>query len=105
MTRNQRKWWYGLVAGFLGGLWGSIDSGLAVMVLAPKEFNLDDKMMHTFTAMAVLGLLDGVKVAVAYLKQSPLPPMNGDTELFMAPTAQMTRKDIGLTNPAEPDSK
>jgi len=103
MTRNQRKWWYGLGAGFLGGLWGSIDSGLAVMVMAPKEFNLDDKLWHTFTAMGVLGLLDGVKVAVAYLKQSPLPPMNGDTEIFIAPTPQLNRTNLGLQNPADPD--
>lgn len=80
MTLNQRRWWYGLIAGFFGGVWTSIDSGLAVMIIAPKEFNLDTGLSKTLLTMLVLGLLAGAKVAVAYLKQSPLPPMNGDTE-------------------------
>ncbi len=98
MTRNQHKWFYGLASGFLGGLWSSIDSGLAVMIMAPREFNLDEKLGKTLLAMLVLGLLSGAKVAVAYLKQAPLPPPDGDTE-FIKPTPQMTRKDIGLDNP------
>lgn len=87
VTRNQRKWLYGLVAGFLGGMWTSVDSGMAVMLIAPKEFNLDSGLGKTLLTMAVLGVLAGTKVAVAYLKQSPLPPMEGDTELdAMKPT-------------------
>lgn len=82
MTRSQKKWVYGLVSGFLGGFWSSVDSGLAVMVIGPKEFNLDDKLGKTLIAMGVLGVLAGSKIAAAYLKQSPLPPLNGDTEMF-----------------------
>lgn len=77
MTRKQRTWWYGLVAAFLGGVWTSVDSGLAVMLMAPTEFNLDAKLGKTLLAMLVLGLLAGAKIAMAYLKQSPLPPMDG----------------------------
>jgi len=69
------------------------------MIMAPKEFNLDDKLAKTLVAMLVLGLLAGAKVAVAYLKQSPLPPMEGDTEQFQKPTPQITRRDIGLDDP------
>lgn len=86
MTLNQRKWWYGLAAGFLGGMWASIDSGMALMLIAPKEFNPDAGLAKTLLAMAVLGVLAGGKVAVAYLKQSPMPPLEGDTEPATKPT-------------------
>lgn len=97
MTRNQRKWWYGLVAGFFGGVWTSVDSGLAIMVMAPREFNLDEKLWKTLLAILVLGLLAGIKVAVAYLKQSPLPPMNGDTEFHMKPPSTDMKLIIAIT--------
>lgn len=96
MTRNQHKWFYGLVSGFLGGLWSSIDGGLTVMIAAPKEFNVDDKLGKTLLTMLALGALAGGKVAVAYLRQAPMPPMDGDTEMLTKPEPQLTRKDIGL---------
>lgn len=80
MTYRQRKWLHGLAAGFLGGFWSSIDNGLALMIIAPKSFNLDTELLKTLLAMFVLGCLSGGKIAAAYLKQSPLPPMD-ETEL------------------------
>jgi len=73
MTARTSGWVRGLVGGFVGGLAGSIDSSLALMIIAPGEFNLDYGLKKTLWTALVLGLLAGLKVAFAYLKQSPLP--------------------------------
>lgn len=82
MTRKQKLWFYGLGSGFLGGMWTSIDSGLVVLIAAPDEFNFGDKTIKTLTTIAILGVLAGTKVAVAFMKQSPLPPLEGETEFI-----------------------
>jgi predicted lipid-binding transport protein (Tim44 family) len=71
---KARQWLRGLVGGMIGGAAGAIDSGLALMILDPKDFNLGPALRHTLVTVAVLGLLVGIKSAAFYLKQSPLPP-------------------------------
>lgn len=99
MTRGQKKWFYGLASGFLGGMWTSIDSGLIVMIAAPNEFNFGEGTLKTLGVMTIIGILAGAKVAVAYMKQSPLPPMEGDTQIISKqPTNGSTMKVIiGIT--------
>lgn len=82
MRRPTQKWFYALLSGSLGAMWGSIDGGLVVLIAAPNEFNFDAKLVKTLWTIGTLGLLAGVKFAVAYLKQSPLPPMEGETEFI-----------------------
>lgn len=73
MSNETRRWLFGLVAAFVGGLAGALDSGLALMMISPAEFNLGEGLIKTLGTVGVLGLLTGIKVAAAYLKQSPLP--------------------------------
>lgn len=76
MSANQlRAWRHGLFSGFIGGAASAIDSGLALVIVAPDKFNLHDGLGRTVFTVAILGLLSGVKFAFAYLKQSPLPPL------------------------------
>ena len=74
MKPAVKKWWHGLIGGFVGGMAGALDSGLALMLLVPKEFNLGPQLAQTIKTTVVLGILVGVKCACAYLKQSPVPP-------------------------------
>jgi hypothetical protein len=74
MKPQVRRWLYGLSSGFIGGMAGAVDSGLALLIIAPSDFNLGPHLRKTLLTVLVLGLLTGVKVAFAYLKQSPLPP-------------------------------
>jgi hypothetical protein len=74
MTNIRRRLWkHGLLAALIGGFASSMDSGLALIVIAPDKFNLGLDLWRTLLTMLVLGLLSGAKVAAAYLKQSPFP--------------------------------
>jgi gas vesicle protein len=70
MTKEQ--WVHGLIAAFLGGLAGAVDGGLTVMLIAPETFNLGPGLRKTLLTLTVFGILSGVKLAAAYLKQSPI---------------------------------
>lgn len=74
MRTTVQKWVHGLVSGFVGGMAGALDSGLALLVIAPQDFNLGPALKKTLLTVLVLGFLTGLKVSFAYLKQSPLPP-------------------------------
>lgn len=67
------RWRHGVLAAFGGGMAGAIESGLALMVLDPEKFNLNAGLCRTILTIFTLGILTGIKVAAAYLRQSPLP--------------------------------
>lgn len=89
MTSKARKWWYGLVGGFIGGAAGALDSSFALMILVPEQFNLGPKLMQTLKTALVIGLLTGAKCAFAYLKQVPVPP-DDDTNFIVKTTDTVT---------------
>lgn len=72
MTPKQ-KWVHGLSAAFVGGVATAIDSGLALIIIAPDQFNLNKGLLRTLLTITVLAILSGAKLAFAYLKQAPLP--------------------------------
>lgn len=80
MRTKVRRWLYGLASGFVGGMAGALDGGLALLIIAPQDFNLGPQLKKTLLTVLVLGVLTGLKVAFAYLKQSPLPPEDGTEE-------------------------
>jgi hypothetical protein len=69
----MRMWVHGLTAAFVGGFAGAVDSGIALILIAPETFNLSSGLRKTLLTVSVLGLLTGIKFAAAYLKQSPNP--------------------------------
>lgn len=71
--QSVETWIYGLMAAFIGGAAGAIDSALALIIVDPKDFDLGPNLIKTIKIALVLGLLVGGKMAFAYLKQSPLP--------------------------------
>lgn len=73
-----RHWFRGLVASFVGGAAGALDSGLALIVVAPDKFNLHDGLARTLITMGILGLLTGLKLGFMYLHKNPLPPAPED---------------------------
>lgn len=73
MGMSVKHWLKALAAAVILSVAGSLDSSLALMGLVPGTFNLGPGFNTTLKLSLVLGLLAGVKGAVAYLKQSPLP--------------------------------
>lgn len=91
MTTTARKWWHGLLAAFIGGAAGALDSSIALMILKPGEFNLGSGFKSMVEASIVIGMLTGVKCAFAYLKQSPLPPEEQVETLTITKTTTKTQ--------------
>lgn len=88
MNLKTKRWLYGLLGGFIGGVATVFDSSLALMVIAPDKFNLGPGLQTTLLTACVLAGLSGAKIAFAYLKQAPLPPMSGDTAFLEKPKEQ-----------------
>jgi hypothetical protein len=70
---TSQRWFHGLAAAFIGGVASAVDSGLALIIMAPDQFNINAQLKRTLITISVLGILSGAKLAFAYLKQSPLP--------------------------------
>lgn len=66
---NWKPWLHGLISAFIGG--GA--STVSAMVIAPDRFNLGDG----FENMMQLWAASGITSAALYLKQSPLPKIEG----------------------------
>lgn len=78
--KNIQHWFYGLVSGFIGG--GASTAGAWFGMIGAKQMGMDVPELH-FTALVIMFLSGGITSALAYLKQSPLPPEN---------TIQITQK-------------
>lgn len=73
-------WRYGLASGFVGGFASMVESSLALLIIAPEKFQLHGGLWLTIPTILVLAVLNGIKLAMAHLRQSPLPwlkPANG----------------------------
>lgn len=78
MLTRTHKWRRGLASGFIGSFAGSVEAALALIITQPDLFNLNEKLVSTLYSSSVIGILSGVRFAAAYLKEFPLPPIEGD---------------------------
>jgi len=69
MNANTRAWLHGLGAAFIG----TAASSLGAILVAPNDFNLTT--MHGMRNVVLASGLSGITAAAAYLKSSPLPPL------------------------------
>jgi uncharacterized membrane protein HdeD (DUF308 family) len=74
MKLNWGQWLYGLISGFIGGGAGAVSAGFAGILTDPEHFNPANGLRHLFHLMGITFLVSGTITAIAYLKQSPLPP-------------------------------
>ena len=70
MKLNWNGWLYGLGSGFIGGGAAAVSAGVAEGFTDPQHADIH----HLFYLMGVTFLASGIFSAVAFLKQSPLPP-------------------------------
>lgn len=73
MTKDTKVWIYGMMAAFIGGFAGATEAALILPGFAPDRFNFGPDFKRMMGAMAAFGLLSGIKLTLAYLKQRPLP--------------------------------
>lgn len=68
-----RSWLRGLIAAFIGGGASAVSGGIALGFDDGKDFNIQQPG-HLLRIMGSMFVVSGVISAVAYLKQSPIPP-------------------------------
>ncbi len=66
------NWIYGLISALIGGGSGAAGSAVGVMVVDPRDFNLDHLSM-VFKVMVVTFIVGAAQPFFAYLHQSSLP--------------------------------
>ena len=69
MTQQTRVWVHGLGSSFIGAFAGS----LGPLMIAPQVFNLTTLIGFRNTLLS--SLFSAVSTTLAYLRNSPLPPM------------------------------
>lgn len=80
MNQRFERWCYGLVGGVIGGAATSLSS--AASVAMGKSFGMDMPVL-TLRQIGFIAGSGAFWTLVAYLKQSPLPPLaTGDTTIF-----------------------
>lgn len=70
-----RAWRYGLISAAIGGGASSIHTAAAIMIAAPTELNFNEHLGKTLLTLLAIGVLNAAMFAAAFLKQSPLPPL------------------------------
>lgn len=81
-----RQWSYGLGAAFIGGGAGAITSSQVAMGIAPDRFNYSNGIGNMAKMAALTFIVQGALMALAYLKQSPLPALVETTVITKAET-------------------
>lgn len=72
--KNPLAWVHGFIGAFIGGGASALSGGLGVMLTDPAKFNLQEPK-KLLIMMAWTFLFSGLPMAMIYLKQSPLPPI------------------------------
>ena len=67
------SWFYGLVAGIIGGGSSAVVSGITVALQDPKDYGLQNGKFYWLVLSVFCA--NGLMSAFLYLKQSPLPPV------------------------------
>jgi hypothetical protein len=99
------NWFYGLLAGSIGGGANSVSGALGAVIVDPKHFAVGSSA--SFKLMGVIFLLTFLKDASLYLAQNPLPKIKTVTttetvEHLTHPTATVTTTvEETKTTPAE----
>lgn len=83
MKHKIKRWFHGLVGGIIGG---SATAGTSWLAMAGAKSAGIDVPALNWQALGVILLSGAVTSALAYLKQSPLPPVEDDTTIISKST-------------------
>lgn len=74
MSNASKLWLHGLGAAFIASMASAFEMAIVLPIAAPTELNFDHHLGKLVLIIVGWSLLQGVKSAFTYLKQSPLPP-------------------------------
>jgi hypothetical protein len=96
--RSTEQWIYGIGTAMISGAATAMDSGLGLVVMDPKDFNLGAQLEMTLKMLAVIGLISGGRKVLAFLKEKPLPVWDGiDTRSQPEPSVRQEKKTETVT--------
>ena len=76
MKLDWSQWLYGLVAALIGGGASAVTAAFSAMVLTPGQYSVSGTAgWNSLKLMGLTFIVSGIIAAFAYLKQSPLPPV------------------------------
>lgn len=75
--KNLEKWTYGLLGGIIGG---AATAGTSWLAMSAAHAAGADVPMLNWKALGVILLSGALTSSLAYLKQSPLPPLEEEKE-------------------------
>jgi hypothetical protein len=78
LARSTKVWLHGLVAGVISGGASGVTNGSVASMIAPETFNLHAGIWKLLGLLFATFIIQGFMGAMAYLKQSPVPP-EGDS--------------------------
>lgn len=96
MTIAFKKWAYGLGAGAIGGSATALSAALGLGAAQAVGIQVHALDLKQLGFVALMGVISN---GVLYLKQSPLPPMESDTDYFRE---WQSKKGTPETEPAKP---
>src|SRR5688572_21646032 len=102
VSYQTKKWFYGLASGFIGGGAGSAASTMTACVLKPKAFNLSNELSATIAFATAMFAFQGIATAFLFLRQSPLPPLETDSQFWRRyGKEQVSKKELAEAIVAE----
>jgi hypothetical protein len=75
--KNTELWLKGIAAAAISGGANGIITGFAAVGIDPGHFNLQSGLHNTMAIGGVSAAISAVLGVALYLRQSPLPPANG----------------------------
>lgn len=74
LQQQTKAWIHGLIAGVVSGGASGVTNGTVASMIAPETFNIHAGLWKLIGLLLATFLVQGFMGAMAYLKQSPLPP-------------------------------
>ncbi len=75
--RNLQKWFYGLLAGIIGGTATAVSTTLGLSAASAVGIPVHALDLKQLAGVAIFGVISN---GMLYLRTSPLPPLQTDTD-------------------------
>lgn len=91
---NFMMWLHGLAAATIAGGASAVTAGFVAPAISPQSFNFGGQLVPLAKLSGALFAVNGFIAAMAYLKQSPLPPDSVTTVTAKTTNIQPTEEGI-----------
>lgn len=102
--QNVEAWAWGLASGFIGGGASAVTASFSAAAITPEQYNLKAGLSHFVELFIVTFFVSGILSAMAYLRQSPLPPLPEMRSVTVTSKVTVTESPSQPQNPQPPST-